>query len=197
MFTDARSISEGSILQADICIAGAGIAGISIARELIGRSESVVLLEGGGLGFTKSLRDLPTVVRRHTLGEQALASGLNAGRPYYPLRFTRVRAFGGSSRAWHQQRGVHARPLDAVDFETRNGLPGHGWPIDRARLDPFYERAQRVCGLGEFAYDANTWEAQGYGTPLPLDPELVSSVIFQFGKHSRFDRIRSRPRACR
>lgn len=189
MFTDARSISADSILQADICIVGAGIAGISIAREFIGRSESVVLLEGGGLGFTKSLRDLPTVVRRHTLGEQALASGLNAGQPYYPLRFTRVRAFGGSSRAWHQQRGVHARPLDVVDFETRNGLPEHGWPIDRARLDPYYERAQRVCELGALAYDANTWEAQGYGTPLPLDPELVSSVIFQFGKHSRFDRF--------
>ena len=147
-----------------------------------------MLLEGGGLEFTKSLRNLPTVLRRHTLGEQALASGLNAGQPYYPLRFTRVRAFGGSSRAWHEHRGVHARPLDAIDFETRDGLPEHGWPIDRTRLDPFYERAQQVCGLGPFAYDAKTWEAQGYGTPLPLDPKLVRSVIFQFGKHSRFDR---------
>ena len=79
MFTDARSIAADSTLQADICIVGAGIAGISIAKEFIGRSESVVLLEGGGLEFTKSLRDLPTVLRRHTLGEQALASGRNAG----------------------------------------------------------------------------------------------------------------------
>ena len=188
MFTDARYIAAGSTLQADICIVGAGIAGISIAREFIGRSESVVLLEGGGLEFTKSLRDLPTVLRRHTLGEQALASGRNAGQPYYPLRFTRVRAFGGSSRAWHEDRGVHVRPLEAIDFETRDGLPEHGWPIDRAQLDPFYKRAQQVCGLGPFAYDAKTWEGQGYGAPLPLDPKLVESVIFQFGKHSRFDR---------
>jgi choline dehydrogenase-like flavoprotein len=188
VFTDARSIAADSILQADICIVGAGIAGISIAREFIGRFESVVLLEGGGLEFTKSLRDLPTVVRRHTLGEQALASGLNAGQPYYPLRFTRVRAFGGSSRAWHEHRGVQTHPLDAIDFETREGLPEHGWPINRAQLEPFYERAQQLCRLGPFAYDAETWEAQGCGTPLPLDPKLVKSVIFQFGKHSRFDR---------
>ena len=188
MFTDARSIAADSTLQADICIIGAGIAGISIAREFIGRSESVVLLEGGGLEFTKSLRHLPTVLRRHTLGEQALASGRNAGQPYYPLRFTRVRAFGGSSRAWHQDRGVHARPLDAIDFGARDGLPDHGWPIDRAQLDPFYERAQQVCGLGPFAYDTKTWEAQGYGAPLALDPKRVESVVFQFGKHSRFDR---------
>src|SRR5262245_37141212 len=188
VFTDARCITTGSTLRADVCIVGAGIAGISIASEFIGRSQNVVLLEGGGLEFTKSLSDLPTVLRRHTLGEQALASGRNAGQPYYPLRFTRVRAFGGSSRAWHEHRGVHAHPLDAVDFETRNGLPEHGWPIDRAELDPFYERAQQVCGLGPFAYDPRTWEAQGYGAPLPLDPERVESVIFQFGEHSRFDR---------
>jgi choline dehydrogenase-like flavoprotein len=188
LFTDARYIAAGSTLQADICIVGAGIAGISIAREFIGRSESVVLLEGGGLEFTKSLRDLPTVLRRHTLGEQALTRGRNAGQPYYPLRFTRVRAFGGSSRAWHQHRGVHARPLDEIDFEARDGLPDHGWPIDRVQLDPYYERAQRVCALGPFVYDAKKWEAQGYGAPLPLDPKLVTSVIFQFGKRSKFDR---------
>lgn len=188
MFTDARSIPPDSTLQADICIVGAGIAGISIAREFIGRSERVVLLEGGGLDFTKSLRKLPTVLRRHTLGEQALTSGKNAGQPYYPLRFTRVRAFGGSSRAWHEHRGLQARPLDAIDFEARDGLPEHGWPIDRTNLEPFYERAQRICGLGPFAHDTKTWETQSYGTPLPLDPELVESVIFKFGTNSRFNR---------
>src|SRR5215471_9109219 len=150
VLTDARSIAADSTLQTDICIVGAGIAGISIAREFIGRTESVVLLEGGGLEFTKSLRDLPTVLRRHTLGEQALASGSNAGQPYYPLRFTRVRAFGGSSRAWHEDRGVHARPLDEIDFRTRDGLPEHGWPIDRAELEPFYKRAQQLLELGPF-----------------------------------------------
>jgi choline dehydrogenase-like flavoprotein len=188
VFTDARTIAAGAALRADICIVGAGIAGITIAREFIGRSASVVLVEGGGLEFTKSLRELPTVLRRHTLDEQALTGGRNAGQPYYPLRFTRVRAFGGSSRAWHEQRGVHARPLDAIDFSARDGLPEHGWPICREELEPYYERAQQVCALGPFAYDAETWEAQGYGAPLPLDRRLVRSVMLQFGRRSRFNR---------
>jgi choline dehydrogenase-like flavoprotein len=188
VFTDGRDIAPHATLQADICIVGAGVAGISIAREFIGRSESVIMLEGGGLDFTKSLRRLPTVLRRHALGEQALTSGSSTGHPYYPLRFTRVRAFGGSSRAWHEDRGVHARPLDAVDFWARDGLPDHGWPIERTELDPFYERAQRVFGLGEFAYDAKTWEARGYGSPLPLDPDQVESVMFKFCKRANFDR---------
>ena len=79
VFTDARRIAAGSTLQADICIIGAGIAGISIAREFVGRREHVVLLEGGSLDFTKSLRNLPTVLRRHSLSEQALSSGRSAG----------------------------------------------------------------------------------------------------------------------
>ena len=190
MFTDARHIAENSTLQADICIVGAGVAGISVAKEFVGRSKSVVIVEGGGLEFTKSLRHLPTVLRRHALSEQALASGRNDGEPYYPLRFTRVRAFGGSSRAWHDHRGVHARPLDAIDFGTRDGLPEHGWPLDLTQLEPFYKRAQKLFGLGEFAYDAKTWEAHGYGAPLPLDPKLVESVIFKFGKCSKFDRFK-------
>lgn len=188
MFTDARRIAAGATLQADICVVGAGIAGISIAREFVGRRERVVLLEGGSLDFTKSLRNLPTVLRRHSLGEQALSAGGSAGQPYYPLRFTRVRAFGGSSRAWHEGRGLQARPLDAIDFEARDGLPEGGWPIDRAALERFYERAQQLCALGPFAYDVRSWEAKGYGAPLPLDPERVQSVIFQFGRQSSFHR---------
>lgn len=188
MLTDGRDVADGATLEADICIVGAGVAGISLAMEFIGRPEKVLLLEGGGLSFTKSLRDLPTVARRHSVGEQALARGVNAGHPYYPLRFTRARAFGGSSRAWHEDRGVHARPLDPVDFEPRDRLPDHGWPFDRSHLDPFYLRAQKRFGLGPFIYDAAGWQARGYGAPLPFHSEVIRSEIFQFGKASRFDR---------
>lgn len=188
MLTDGRFVAEGSTLEADICIVGAGVAGISLAMEFIGGSKKVVLLEGGGLSFTKSLRDLPSVARRHSVGEQALARGVNAGHAYYPLRFTRARAFGGSSGAWHEGRGIQARPLDSVDFEPRDRQPDRGWPFERSHLDPFYQRAQERCSLGPFIYDAADWEARGYGAPLPFDSEHVRSEIFQFGKDSKFDR---------
>lgn len=189
VFTDARSRDRDSVVTADICIIGAGVAGISLANEYIGRSARVVVIEGGGLEFTKSLRNLPTVLRRHTMGEQGLAAGRNSGLAYYPLRFTRARAFGGSSRAWHDHRGVHAHPLDDIDFESREGLPEHGWPFGRDDLDLFYERAQHICALGPYAYDTATWSARGHGSPLPLDDGLVESVIFQFGRKSKFDRF--------
>jgi len=190
MLTDARTRAAGATSSADICIIGAGVAGVALAQQLIGTRARVLLLEGGGLTFTKSLRSLPTVLSRHLRGEQGLARGKNVGQYYYPLRFTRARALGGSSRAW-AAHGLQAAPLDAVDFIERDGLPDHGWPFDREALHPFYERAQRVCNLGPFEYDVSPWEARGLGQRLPLDEDRVRSTMFQFGLDSAFDRYQA------
>jgi choline dehydrogenase-like flavoprotein len=187
MLTDARTLAGGTARSADICIIGAGVAGVTLAQDLLQRSARVVLLESGGLTFTKSLRSLPTVLSRHLRGEQGLARGENVGQDYYPLRFTRARALGGSSRAW-AGHGLQAAPLDRVDFIAREGLPHHGWPFDREALDPFYKRAQRVCNLGPFEYDVGPWERRGLGRRLPLDEAFVHSTMFQFGLDSAFNR---------
>jgi choline dehydrogenase-like flavoprotein len=191
MLTDARSLPGEATRSADVCIVGAGVAGVTLAQQLLSSTARVVLLESGGLAFTKSLRSLPTVLSRHLRGEQGLARGKNAGHPYYPLRFTRARALGGSSRAW-ASHGLQAAPLDQIDFVEREGLPDHGWPFDRETLDPFYERAQRVCNLGPFEYDVGPWEARGLGQRLPLDEAFVRSTMFQFGLDSAFDRYEAR-----
>jgi choline dehydrogenase-like flavoprotein len=185
---DARELTPATTITGDICIVGAGVAGVTLAMELARSSARVVLLESGGLEFTKSLRSLPTILRRHLLGEQRLARGRNAGLAYYPLRFTRARAFGGTSRAW-ASHGLQAAPLDEIDFEPRAGLPHHGWPFERKHLDPYYERAQRICNLGPFEYDVTSWEHRGLGTAMPLDDQRIRSTMFQFGLDSSFDRF--------
>jgi choline dehydrogenase-like flavoprotein len=190
MLADARTLPAGATCAADVCIVGAGVAGVTLAQQLCSTSSRVLVLESGGLSFTRSLRSLPTVLSRHLRGEQSLARGRNIGQPYYPLRFTRARALGGSSRAW-ASHGLQAAPLDPVDFVARDGLPDHGWPFDRAALDPFYERAQRVCNLGPFEYDVGPWEQRGLGRRLPLDEAFVRSTMFQFGLDSAFDRYQA------
>jgi choline dehydrogenase-like flavoprotein len=187
MLTDARRLARGATCSADLCIVGAGVAGVTIANELIGTPPRVLLLEGGGLTFTKSLRSLPTVLSRHLRGEQGLARGRNVGQYYYPLRFTRARALGGSSRAW-ASHGLQAAPLDKIDFVERDGLPDHGWPFDRQALDPFYERAQRACNLGPYEYDVGPLEARGLGKRLPLGEDQATSTMIQFGLDSAFNR---------
>ena len=48
MLSDARVLASDQQIDADVCIVGAGPAGISVARELIGDGASVWLLESGG-----------------------------------------------------------------------------------------------------------------------------------------------------
>ena len=49
MIDDASSLAPDAALRADICIVGAGAAGITLALELRDSGKSVLLLESGGL----------------------------------------------------------------------------------------------------------------------------------------------------
>ena len=48
-FIDARELEPGRRLDADLCIVGAGAAGLALADALAGSGREVVLLESGGL----------------------------------------------------------------------------------------------------------------------------------------------------
>ena len=128
MIIDAHSVPEDTTIETDICIVGAGTAGLTLAKEFIGQNFRVCLLESGGL---KPDRDT-----------QALYQGENIGHPYYTLHSARARYFGGTTNRWHipigdDCSGVRMRPLDAIDFEKRDWVPYSGWPFDKSHLDPF------------------------------------------------------------
>jgi NADPH-dependent 2,4-dienoyl-CoA reductase/sulfur reductase-like enzyme len=48
MIDDFRAYDGGGVLECDLCIAGAGAAGITLAMSFAGRRERVILLESGG-----------------------------------------------------------------------------------------------------------------------------------------------------
>lgn len=168
MFLDAREVSNGSLLHADVCVIGAGAAGITIARELAGRSLQVLTLESGGLTLERAT--------------QALAAGEVTGHAYPTLDSARLRVFGGSTGHWNGW----CRPLDAVDFEQRSGIPHSGWPIGLDELEPYYVRAQPVCQLGPFEYGGEHWARATGGRLLPLGPETFETSVYQFSPPTRF-----------
>jgi len=165
-FHDARSV-DATTLEADICIVGAGAAGITLARELAGSTFRVVVLESGGFEF------------HHR--PQLLYLGANVGLPSYSPARSRFRFFGGSTTRW----GKQCRPLDAIDFEARPGIDGSGWPLTLAELEPYYRRAQQICGLGAFDYSHSTW-LPGGPENLRVVTEQLDSRIFQFSHPSDF-----------
>ena len=151
MFADLDEGSPGrDPREFDLCIVGAGVAGISMACRLDGAGIRVGLLEAGGL------EEEPE--------GQALYRALNEGDPLYPLDKNRRRRFGGTSQLWTGW----CRPLDESDFEERRWVPDSGWPFGRKELDPWYLEAQKVCEAGPFAYDFPSRETAA-GASSPLD----------------------------
>jgi len=169
MHTDARTLENGTVIQGDLCIVGAGAAGISIAREWASSPLNVVLLEGGGFELEPEMQDL--------------YRGDIVGQPYYPLQAARLHYFGGTTGHW----AGFCSPYDPIDFETRPWVPHSGWPIRREDLDPFYARAQKILDLGPYEYDAKDWVKRDKDLePLPLDPDRVWTKMWQFSPPTRF-----------
>lgn len=158
-------MARDDVLDVDVCIVGAGVAGITLARELEGTGLRVLVLESGGHDGPGDPDDL-----RH----------VSVGYSYYRAGHARDRGVGGSSLHWPLDEGWRARPLDPIDFERRPGIAHSGWPLSRRDLDPYYERANAVCELGPAEYDVESWE-QPFTPQLPLDPAVAHTTMFQLG----------------
>src|SRR4051812_39788962 len=102
----ATRVPRGGVLHADVCVVGAGPAGITLALALAGKGLSILLLEAG---------EQPLDARA-----QALYAGEVApGRPPPPPETGRARGVGGTSSLWHGR----CVPLDPIDFESRGHVP--------------------------------------------------------------------------
>jgi choline dehydrogenase-like flavoprotein len=169
MFIDSRSLDSGHHIETDICIIGAGAAGITIAREFIGTSTQVTLLESGGLEFDKQT--------------QSLYDGENIGRPSFDVNINRLRYFGGTTNHW----AGHCRPLDPIDFKERSWVPHSGWPLSREDLDPYYRRSQPIVGLGPYEYeDLAFWQNRIKLPDLDLDENRLITAVYNQSPPTRF-----------
>lgn len=135
MLIDFRDLTPSRVLQYDVCIVGAGAAGITLARALKSERLSICLLESGGFDFDDDT--------------QALYGGVLDAAGFGPstyLSSSRLRFFGGTTNHWNGM----CRPLDPIDFAIRPWVAHSGWPINRDDLAPYYERAAEVLQFRPF-----------------------------------------------
>ena len=169
MHIDARTLPDQTLIEGDICIIGAGAAGISMALEWINTPYKVILLEGGGFEYESQMQDL--------------YKGKTTGQRYYPLESARLHYFGGTTGHW----AGFCSPLDPIDFEKRDWVPHSGWPIKREDLDSFYARAHKNLDLGPYEYNDTYWQEKDPTLDsLPFDKAAVFNKMWQFSPPSRF-----------
>ena len=173
MHTAGSSISSPRKLSGDLCILGAGAAGITLARKLAKPGRKIVLIEGGGLEFSEESQSLysgPIRLQDGGTGQTLCTI------PYY-LRTSRMRLFGGSTNHWAN----YCRPLDPIDFEVRPWVPHSGWPLTREELEPYYALAYPDCGISPID-EAELSELRGKSRPYPINRgEHIVTQMYHVG----------------
>ena len=140
MILDANKLEASNFAERsyDVCVAGAGVAGIVLARKLAVAGLKVALLEAGGTDFSEE--------------SQAFYKGDVIGHDYFDLDTTRLRFLGGTSNHW----GGWCRTLDAIDFQKKDYVEWSGWPIERRNLEPYFEEAASILDVDPVFDDIRT-----------------------------------------
>ena len=138
MISDANSVEAGAALDCDICIVGAGAAGITLALQFLRSDLRVILLESG----SNELDDATQALYQSEVADPRLHS---PGDRY------RARRFGGSTTIW----GGRCVPFDPLDFASRPWVTDHCWPIAYDEVSRYYPTANELCEAGECIYDAD------------------------------------------
>lgn len=160
MIIDYSSGSLPDVVEADICIIGAGAAGLSIARSFIGTSVRVCVVESGG--FSGEERN------------QALYDGSSVGFPPFDPGISRMRAFGGSCNLW----GGGCIPLG--ELGPREWVPHSGWPISYEELKPHYQRARSYCRIDAHEFVEDSFLTPPALPPVDFDARTVVNKMFAF-----------------
>lgn len=130
MLVDAGGAGRAALAREfDLCVIGAGPAGITLARRAAGLGLDVALMEAGG--------------EEMTVESQEVYEGESLGFDYFPLDTPRLRFLGGSSNHW----AGWCRALDPVDFRAKAWNPMSGWPIAKADLDPYQPATDEILDL--------------------------------------------------
>lgn len=149
----------------EVCVVGAGVAGITMARRLLAQGRTVTILESGGLDYEASTADLN--------------AGENIGDPYYELHHARLRFFGGTTAIW----GGRVAELDPIDFEKRAWVPHSGWPVSHAQIEPYYAQARETFGLPAERPTREAFARAG-GVLPDLEPEQLAYRFWSFDRET-------------
>src|ERR1051325_4901434 len=142
----------------DVCVIGAGPAGISLALQLASKGKRVALCEAGGFDLNTDSQDC--------------YKGTVIGDPYFQLNAARLRVFGGTSGHWTG----FCHNLDEIDFLPKDSIsPLAPCPIRKRALDPYLAGASALL------------EVKPPRPSQPMGPgQGIQQINFSFSPPTRF-----------
>jgi choline dehydrogenase-like flavoprotein len=149
-------------VRSQVCVVGAGIAGLILARRLALAGIDVVVLEAGG----HSIEDG---------GQRLFAAAELKGWAHVGTTEGRFRVFGGTSLRWGGQ--VLSMSGDGAD----------AWPVGTSELRPFVAEAEELLGVGKLPFEAGDF-FRAIGAPVPSMLAELRGVDARVSKWMAFPR---------
>ena len=130
MIYDLENFNESSIdINYDICISGAGAAGITLAIKLSEFGFKVILCEAGSDDYTE-------ISQKNYVGK------IN-GDPYFDLDVARLRYLGGTTNHWNGM----CRPFEKIDFNRSYLGKEFVWPIKYEEILKYQNEACKILEI--------------------------------------------------
>lgn len=171
MILDGLDSSAMPAPHYDVCVVGAGAAGITLARKLATRSLSICVLEAGGRAFDPAQQDIYA----------GPYEGSFAAEEFEYLRTSRTRMLGGTTNYWTG----YCAPLQESCFEPRPGIAPNGWPIRAADLAPYYPEAAEILQITPPVHDSDAGYSESR-KPLLVHRPHLRTLNFHLSPPTRF-----------
>jgi choline dehydrogenase-like flavoprotein len=121
--------------DAPICVIGAGIGGLLVAKKIADAKRPVIVIESGGLSFNPKYSALMHPVQP--------TDKYNGG--------CQVRSLGGGSTVW----GGCMIPLTSHDLSSRPYVGVEGWPLSHLTLTKLLTEVEDLFELDHSTYDSH------------------------------------------
>ena len=176
MQIDLEDVPSGTEFESDICIIGAGIAGLLLSKKLATYGFHVHLLEAGGMDLEQRSQDLYKSEMRGVFHQ-----GTTEGR---------FRTYGGASTRWGGQ--LLAYP-DEV-FQKRELFGDIEWPILETEIRDHYSEIFKIMGVSDLPFTDEFLEK--FGTRDALHSSDVRVRFSKFAPFSKRNLAKTIGRQC-
>ena len=166
---DARKVRAGSTLSGDVCVIGAGAAGITVSRRWPRRAITSCSSRAAGSRRT----------RRRSRSTRARRSA---------SRSTRPSTSGSTRRAWVLRRhdqplGGYCRPFPATDLAARSWVPRRDGRSPGRSSTPTTPVRTTSSSSDRSTTRSLSWSEQGHLTQPFLEDDVMPHALIQVAGH--------------